>query len=264
MNDVDMKAVVGTHDILFMTLDTLRWDVASTELAEGRTPNFEGVVGEWELRHSPGTFTYAAHQAFFAGFLPTPAKPGRHPRLFAARFAGSETTASKTAVFDTPDIVSGLRDAGYYSYCMGGVGFFNQQTALGCVFPGLFDDAYWSTEVGVTDPDSARNQFEQCAQVLDERADLTFMFINVSALHQPNRCYLEGAEDDTIESHAAALRYVDAQLPILLEAFGKRQRPTFFVICADHGTAYGEDGFSGHRLAHPTVTHVPYAHGFLR
>jgi hypothetical protein len=32
---------------------------------------------------------------------------------------------------------------------------------------------------------------------------------------------------------------------------------------ADHGEAHGEDGRHGHRIAHPTVTTVPYAHGFL-
>jgi hypothetical protein len=32
---------------------------------------------------------------------------------------------------------------------------------------------------------------------------------------------------------------------------------------ADHGEAHGEDGHRGHRLAHPTVTTVPYAHFFL-
>ena len=31
------------------------------------------------------------------------------------------------------------------------------------------------------------------------------------------------------------------------------------VICSDHGTAYGEDGYTGHRLAHPVVWDVPYA-----
>ncbi len=31
------------------------------------------------------------------------------------------------------------------------------------------------------------------------------------------------------------------------------------ILCSDHGTAYGEDGFRGHRLAHPTVWTVPYA-----
>ncbi|RYZ80354.1 MAG: metalloenzyme domain-containing protein, partial [Proteobacteria bacterium] len=31
------------------------------------------------------------------------------------------------------------------------------------------------------------------------------------------------------------------------------------VICSDHGTTYGEDGFHGHRVAHPQVWNVPYA-----
>ena len=80
---LDASALIGTHDVLLVTLDTLRYDVAEQCLREGRTPNlaraFRGAG--WEKRHSPGNFTYAAHQAFFAGFLPTPAAPGKHPRL---------------------------------------------------------------------------------------------------------------------------------------------------------------------------------------
>src|SRR5438093_13091232 len=92
-----VRDLVGSHDVLFVTLDTLRYDVARDALAAGRTPNLAAVLpgGRWEERHSPGTFTYAAHQAFFAGFLPTPPTPGPHPRLFAARFPGSETTAAR-------------------------------------------------------------------------------------------------------------------------------------------------------------------------
>src|SRR5918912_1267657 len=98
---LDASALVGTHDILLMTLDTLRYDVARDTLAAGRTPNLAAVLpsGQWEMRHSPGSFTYAAHHAFFAGFLPTPVGPGPHPRLFAARFPGSETTTPQTYVF---------------------------------------------------------------------------------------------------------------------------------------------------------------------
>lgn len=85
---IDMSQIVGTHNILFMTLDTLRYDVASKLLACGQTPNLAAVLPArgWEKRHSPASFTYAAHHAFFAGFLPTPAKPGKHPRLFATAF----------------------------------------------------------------------------------------------------------------------------------------------------------------------------------
>ena len=83
---LDARALVGTHDVLFLTLDTLRYDVARDALAAGMTPNLARWLpgGRWEARHSPASFTYAAHHAFFAGFLPTPAAPGRHPRLFAS------------------------------------------------------------------------------------------------------------------------------------------------------------------------------------
>ena len=78
------------------------------------------------------------------------------------------------------------------------------------------------------------------------------------AIHQPNRFYLPGAARDSIESHAAALEYVDSQLPPLFEAL-RRRGPSLCVLCSDHGTAYGDDGYEGHRLAHPSVWNVPYA-----
>src|SRR5215510_11867386 len=106
----DVNHLIGTHDILFITLDTLRYDVAVRLHAEGRTPKLSAVLppGGWEKRHTPGNFTFAAHAAFFAGFLPTPAAPGKHGRLFALRFPGSETTVDTTCVLDGPDIVRGL------------------------------------------------------------------------------------------------------------------------------------------------------------
>ena len=106
---IDARSLVGDSDILMVTLDTLRLDVAAEQMASGATPNLARLVGRWEHRHTPASFTYAAHLAFFAGFLPTPASPGPHPRLFAVKFAGSESTAETTAVFDAPDLVQGLR-----------------------------------------------------------------------------------------------------------------------------------------------------------
>jgi hypothetical protein len=262
-DDVDMNAVVGAHDILFMTLDTLRFDVADRLMRSGETPHLARLIGPggWERRHTPGSFTYAAHQAFFAGFLPTPARPGRHVRLFAASFGGSETTGQTTCVMQEADIVTGLAARGYHTICIGGVGFFNKQTALGSVLPNLFHESHWAPKLGVTDRDSTKNQFELAGERLRALApeQRTFLFINVSALHQPNRFYIDGAAEDTIETHAAALRYVDSQLPLLLESL---RDETFCIVCGDHGTAYGEDGFYGHRLAHQAVWDVPYAHAF--
>lgn len=254
-------ALVGTHDVLFVTLDTLRYDVAARLHADGRTPHLSAHLPHgWEKRHTPGSFTFAAHAAFFAGFLPTPAVPGRHPRPFALKFPGSETTTEETAVFDAPDIVSGLRGRGYHALCVGGVGFFNKLTPLGSVLPSLFDESHWSPELGVTDPRSTEHQvnllLERVASFSTERR--LFAFLNVSALHQPNRFYLPGATDDTLASHAAALEYVDGHMGRLFAGLRER-RSWLVVICSDHGTAYGEDGFTGHRLAHPTVWDVPYA-----
>ena len=109
MSAVNMNEVVGTHDIVFVVLDTLRYDVAKSEMDDGGTPNFQELFPSgWEKRHTPGSFTYPAHHAFFAGFLPTPAEDPAHERLFAARFAGSETSGGNTCVFDSADIVSGV------------------------------------------------------------------------------------------------------------------------------------------------------------
>jgi len=256
-----MNEICRTHDLLLLVLDTLRFDVALAEAAAGRTPNLQKLLPTgWERRHSPGSFTYAAHQAFFAGFLPTPADPRQpHTRLFAAQFAGSETTGPTTKVFDAPDIITGLRREGWRTICIGGVGFFNRQTPLSQVLPGLFEEAFWDPQFGVTDRNSTQHQFEFAAQKLDEgNGGPTLLFINISALHQPNYYYLGDSGPDTLQSHAAALGYVDSQLPILLRALANRQRPTFCIITSDHGTAYGDDGWNGHRLAHPVVWTVPY------
>lgn len=259
---VNVGKLMGMCDVALVTLDTLRFDVATERHAAGRTPCLSALLGPrgWEKRHTPGSFTFAAHAAFFAGFFPTPAQPGRHPRPFALRFPGSETTTPETAVFDAPDIVTGFRGAGYHTICIGGVGFFNKLTPLGSVLPALFDESHWSPELGVTEPRSTENQVNLAlARVAALPApQRTFLFVNVSALHQPNRFYLPGAADDTLESHAAALEYADGHLGRLFAGL-RRRGPWFVVICSDHGTAYGEGGYTGHRLAHPVVWEVPYA-----
>lgn len=263
---IDAAALLGTHDVLFVTLDTLRHDVAQATFFAGETPHLAALLPPdgWERRHSPASFTYAAHCAFFAGFLPTPtapreANPQAHRRLFATRFPGSETSGDGTLVFDAADIVTGFSEAGYRTICIGGVGFFNKRSALGRVLPSLFTESFWEEKFGVTNRDSAVHQIacarERLAAVPPETR--AFLFINISALHQPNCHYIEGATVDTADSQRAALAHVDAALGPLFAA-AKARAPTLLVICADHGTAYGEDGYSGHRIGHPTVWDVPY------
>lgn len=255
----NMNKIVGNNDIVFITLDTLRYDVAQKLWEDGKLPNFSKLLPKtgWEKRHSPASFTYASHQAFFAGFLPTKIKK-KQERLFATKFEGSETATSNTYIFNEENIVKGFKSIGYKTVCIGGVGFFNKKTPLSKVFPNMFEESYWQPEFGVTEYHSTKYQLEKAVKILDKATKNIFLFINISALHQPNYFYLnKSINEDTLATHASALEYVDSQFPILINELEKRKK-TFLICCSDHGTTYGEDGFFGHRLAHSNVWNVPY------
>ncbi len=251
-----------SRDILMITFDALRWDVAEKVYRENRTPNLQNVIPQgWEARHTPGNFTYAAHAAFFAGFWPTPITPGQHTRPFALRFPGSRTIGPETITLDGDNIVIGLRRLGYQTLCIGGVGFFNPAHPLGAVFPGYFEQSFWRPEFSVTELHSTRAQVQQaCESLATCAADCpVFLFINVSATHSPTRSYLRGATAESVDTQAAALEYVDRQLPPLWEAMRGRGREGIAYLMSDHGTLFGEDGWTGHRVSHPDVWTVPYA-----
>lgn len=256
-----MKELVGRSDIVMVTLDTLRYDVAQAAWREGQLDGLSPWLGAggWEKRHTPASFTYAAHHAFLAGFLPTPLGPGPHARLFAAEFAGSESTVAETFTFAEATLPEALAARGYATICVGGTGFFNRRNALARVLPDLFAESYWRQELGVTDARSEQHQVAQCLQALEGKRERVFLLLNVSALHQPNWFYGQGGQGpDTIESHRAALLAVDRALVGLWSEL-KRRGPAFVMIFSDHGTAYGEDGYHGHRLGHEVVWTVPYA-----
>ncbi|WP_428240943.1 STM4013/SEN3800 family hydrolase [Gynuella sp.] len=256
---LDMNNLAGKTDIVLITLDTLRFDVAEQQLKIGNLPVMSQFFDCWEKRHAPGSFTYSSHQAIFAGFFPTPYDNPKAPRLMALEFPGSETQNVKTLTFGTANIVQGLQTIGYRTMCIGGVGFFNKLTPLGSVMPSLFEHSHWQPEFGVTNPDSTRNQIDYCIEQIQPISpqQRVFLFLNVSAIHQPNHYYLSDKVQDDLDSHAAALRYVDHMLENLFAFFTARS-DTIFIICSDHGTAYGEDHYHGHRLAHESVWTVPY------
>ena len=259
--DIDMNLIVGKSNILFIVLDALRYDVAQEQFLKGQLPNFQKWLPPkgWEKRYAPGSFTYPSHKAFFAGFLPTIVGKKMTPRLFAAAFHGSESTTAYTFQFEESDFISALRNKNYATNCIGGVGFFNKTTKISQEFPNLFEESYWSTETGVTEKDSTKIQFEIAKKWIEQVQKKFCLFINVSAIHQPNFFYARQDNHDDLESHAAALRYVDKQLPTLMNTIQQRGN-CFCIFCSDHGTAYGEDGHWGHRNGHASVMEVPYAH----
>lgn len=69
MDQIDMNEIVGKCHILFVCLDSLRYDAALEEQERGGTPVLNRY-GKWRKCQAPGNFTYPSHQAMFAGFLP--------------------------------------------------------------------------------------------------------------------------------------------------------------------------------------------------
>lgn len=252
-------------DLLMVTFDALRFDTAEEALRQGETPFLNQLIPQgWEMRHTPGSFTYAAHAAFFAGFWPTPIQPWAEDpveRPFALRFHGSRSIGPKTWLLDGETIVEGLRGLGFYTICIGGVGFFNSMNPLGSVFPRLFEESHWSPKFGVAELHSTRAQVDQAVRCIDSVATdrPLFLFLNISATHAPTQMYLPSENRESVATQKAALRYADRYLPHLFEALKKRQRAGRAFMMSDHGTLFGEDGFSGHRIAHPAVWNIPYA-----
>jgi hypothetical protein len=248
-------------DVLLLTLDALRYDVAAAALAAGETPNLAALLPNgWERRQAAGTFTLPSHVAMFGGFFPTPAGPGPHPRPIAVRFPGSRTISKGTLVLCGPCIVRGYAAAGYRTLCFGGVGFFDPASPLAEDLVARFDEVRWSRDTGVTSPRAAALQFREVAERLaalepDRRA---FVFVNAAATHPPTRLFLPGAREESVETQRAALEHVDRHLPVLLDALRARGGAVG-IVCSDHGTCFGEDGLVGHRHAHPLVWDVPYA-----
>lgn len=249
-------------DLVLMTFDALRFDVAHSAWQTGRTPFLrERIPNGWEARHTPGNFTYAAHAAIFAGFWPTPETPGPSTRPLALRFPGSRSIGPDTVHLEGDNIVGGLSARGFHTICIGGVGFFNPATPLGRVFPDLFAESHWRPEFSVSEPNSTREQVRQACRCLEncEPDRPLFLFINISATHPPTRGYLPGSRQESVASQTAALEYVDRQLPPLFTALQQRRRPGTAYLMSDHGTLFGEEGWTGHRIGHPVVWTVPYA-----
>ncbi len=113
---VDMNRVVGSCDILFICLDTLRYDAAVQEEKAGGTPILN-QYGSWEKCQAPGNFTYPSHHAMFAGFLPCryDAKnvADREMLFFPKSIGLGKKTPEGAYGFSGSTIMEGLEKDGY-------------------------------------------------------------------------------------------------------------------------------------------------------
>lgn len=264
---MDMNKIVGAYNILFVCIDSLRYDVAEEEQNRGGTPVLNRY-GRWRRCEAPGNFTYPSHQAMFAGFLPIDTgikNMKQREKLFFSEDIGMGRKAPEGAFcFRGATFVEGLEKEGYETFCIGGLSFFDQRTDIGKVMPSYFMHSFWNPSFGPKVRESTKHQIDLAVKKISgvPEEQLLMMYINISAIHYPNNFYVEGAKKDSVESHGAALRYVDTQLERLFHAFHEKG-DTFVICCSDHGTCYGEDGYLYHGFNHPIVNTVPYKHFIL-
>ena len=266
-SDINMNEVVGTCDILFLCLDTLRYDVAKKAESEHTIPVL-GQYGAFEKCIAPANFTYPSHHAMFIGFLPAPASAksisDRELLFFPKKIGMGHKPPPNAFLFDGASFIEGLAQVDYHTLCIGGVAFFDKRSDIGKVLPSMFEESHWTPKFSCVNPQSATNQVEFTMKKINElpKDKKVFCYINFSAIHYPNYFYQDGEKKDTIETHQKALEYVDCSLKPLFELFKKRNK-TFVIVTSDHGTCYGEDGYKFHGINHSSVNHVPYKHFFL-
>jgi len=270
------------NNILFITLDSLRWDV----FVNADAPNLK-ALGEWKRAWTQGTFTLPAHMAFFVGKLPqtldgtdfydhTAKRKDREKRETFNRelwrLNNPERAINHRAkiLLEGSNIIDGFRKRGYRAYGTGAVNWFNPALPAGRLMTGWFNDFRFFDDTGFSPLNSAPAQIEWIMHTLDrhERSLLTrnrpfFSFINFGETHHRytyrgcdwmNDSEPYGDHDACMYRQMKCLEYLDGMLPELLD----RSRACDLVVCSDHGDAMGEDGLWGHGFFHEKVMEVPF------
>lgn len=267
-SSIDMNEIVKDHNILFICLDTLRYDVAKKAEQECKIPTLN-KYGKWEECIAAGNFTYPSHHTMFIGFLPAPKTAKSitdRELLFFPKNIGLGNKSPKNAfLYEGENFIQGLANIDYHTLCIGGVAFFDKRSDIGKIFPNMFIESHWQPKFGCVNKDSAKYQVDYAIKCIERVEKKVFCYINFSAIHYPNFHYAtdeKNSKKDDLNTHQLALEYVDSTLEPLFNSF-KNKGKTFVIVTSDHGTCYGEDGYNFHGINHENVNTVPYKHFFL-
>ena len=253
---------------LFITLDSLRWDV----FEEAKTP-FLKSLGKWELAYTQGTYTLPAHISFFAGKLPqtftdenyygaSPLRIENGKRLIDKkqlwRLNNPETRRPAKHVVSGENIIEGFKKKGFKTYCIGGVNWFNPKLVATKFLLEHFNAVLYFGQQNIS------RQVNTVLNIFSVVKEKKFIFMNVGETHHPFKfrgcswggersVYAYGDINECRRRQRLAIEFVDNQLQRLCNIM----KDCTVVICADHGDCFGEDGIWGHSFYHPKVIQVP-------
>lgn len=258
-------------NVLFITLDSCRYDTFAAAHADGTIPHLT-QVGALHCAQAPSYFTYGSHAAFWMGFTPGRAEleePMLNPKagkLFRMAFSGHVGSEEGGFQLQGANVIEGFRRKGYRTIGSGAVDWFDPSSCTGAVLGAPFERFHfagntWSLASQLSWIDHELAQTPQDQPV--------FVFLNVGETHvpywhdaapwprRPSPCIAFGGEacnaKESARRQRACLEWVDCRLASLLKRF--EQGTT--LVCADHGDCWGEDGLWEHGISHPATLTVP-------
>jgi arylsulfatase A-like enzyme len=275
---VTTREVVQEHqdlNYLLVTFDSCRYDSflkASTSFLN----KYGNTFSAW----TPATYTYPAHMSFFTGILPMVHEPVPYVNRFVkqlfkmqkagANLGGELGSKSLAIQASKKDMIHGLREQGFYTLGSAAANWFDKEALV----KNFHDFKY----------QKAQSAEAQCNYILDKLSYKAnkkrfFAFLNLYETHTPYMHYGADREEfamnardhvdfppveDTVKMqdygrklHQAQIKAVE-HLDKVMESFlPQLPKNTLVIITADHGEAFGEDGFWGHGVYHPTVMNVP-------
>ena len=262
---------MAESNVLFITLDSCRYDTFEATHAAGTIPHLTRV-GPLHQAQAPSYFTYGSHAAFWMGFTPGRAELGepmlnpKAGKLFRMAFSGHLGSADCGFQLHGANVIDGFRRQGYRTIGSGAVDWFDPSSSTGAVLGSPFESFHFAGNTW-----SLASQLSWIEQELTRTPNdqPVFVFLNVGETHvpywhqdapwprRPSPCIAFGGEAcDAVESarrQRACLEWVDARLAPLLQRF--REGTT--LVCADHGDCWGEDGLWEHGISHPATLTVP-------
>ena len=263
---------MNAEDVLWITLDSCRFDTFDAVSRRGELPVMSGVAPLHKAT-SPSHFTYGSHAAFWMGFTPGvvgSSEPWLNPKagkLFRMAFSGHRGRDGQESFrLEGENIIDGFRRNGYFTVGTGAVDWFDSSTPTGAVLGAPFQHFYFSGNTW-----SLASQLAWIdARLAEAPPDKPrFVFLNVGETHVPY--WFEGAPwlrwpspcvpfggtacsaKESSRRQQACLAWVDQQLAPLINRFSAGT----VLICADHGDCWGEDGLWEHGISHPATLTVP-------
>lgn len=274
------------NNLFFITFDSCRYD----SFTRANTPNIS-KLGPTEKRYSFASWTYPSHAVYLMG-----ACPHKTPKGVFASEVYREDFAKWGSRLNLGDIsfkqfvprlslAAFLRTQGYRTHAMVSLPVLNQATVLNQHFD------TWQLM-------PSHNDFNAMIEkVTFEKDRPSFYFMNVGETHYPYTLPGENADslprihgvhgvfkhmDDHLakedqtpdeffnmdqmqilqEKQRTNVEYLDK---LFAKLFDKVPHNTYFIVTADHGECFGEDGYFGHGpIMHEKVFEVFFVEGMVK